>query len=328
MQRTATKPDFKKWVPRTVIVATKAAETGATFENCTCLVNVIYHDPSTNVKVQATMPCSKGVAEQRAGRTGRNKDGRCIRLVTQEQWSRMPLRDPMQPRLMDHTQLFLRLSLPDVKDLRQTLLNKMSMTKPMRLRAVEKLSLLGMYNQDGEITELGKFAAELGCEPENAVLLCYANEFQVMEDALTIFAVLERGPAFTAKEKRIKVPHPDGDMHSLVNVWNYFKWLDQRTNTLSRDDKERIWSKEHVPFRTFQIVEDFRKEVGERCKKQFSRWSTHRDETYSTRLGLALFKAYKLTLMIRNAIGSYSSVMDHDEWRFGISRLEIFIVKI
>ena len=295
-QRTPEKPDYKKWAQRTVIVATNAAETGVTFENCilvvdTCLVNVIYHDPSTNVKVQATMPCSKAASEQRAGRTGRDKDDRCIRLVTQDQWNRMPLRDPIQPRLIDHTQLYLRLSLPDVADLRETLLQKMSMTKTMRHRALQKLMLLGMYNQEGTITSLGKFAAELGCEPENAVLLWYANEFQVMEDALTIFAILERGPSITTREQRIKVPHPDGDMHSLVNVWHYFQWLDQRTNTLSKEDKERIWSKEHVSFRSYQTVDDFRKEVGDRCKHHFGNWSTHRDETYATRLGLALFKA-------------------------------------
>ena len=59
---------------------------------------------------------------------------------------------------------------------------------------------------------------------------------------------MERGPSFTTREQRIKVPHPDGDMHSLVNVWDYFQWLDQRTNTLSKDDKERIWSREHISF--------------------------------------------------------------------------------
>ena len=137
-QRTETKPDYKPWSQRTVIVATNAAETGVTFQNCilvvdTCLVNVIYHDPSTNVKVQATMPCSKAASEQRAGRTGRDKDGQCVRLVTQDQWNRMPLRDPIQPRLIDHTQLYLRLSLPDVTDLREILLQKMFMIKPMRI---------------------------------------------------------------------------------------------------------------------------------------------------------------------------------------------------
>ena len=121
-----------------------------------------------------------------------------------------------------------------------------------------------------------------------------------MEDALTIFAILERGAAFASKEQRIKVPHPDGDMHSMVNVWNYFQWLDQRTCTLARDEKERIWSEEHVSFRTYQTVCEFRKEATDRCKEKFSNWSNHRDETYSSRLALALPKAYKLTLMIRD----------------------------
>ena len=62
-----------------------------------------------------------------------------------------------------------------------------------------------MYIQDGEITKLGKFALNLGCEPENAVLLWYA---------------------FTRKRKKIEVAHPDGDMHSLVSVWHYCQWLD------------------------------------------------------------------------------------------------------
>ena len=170
---------------------------------------------------------------------------------------------------------------------------------------MQKLTLLGMFNNDGTITRLGKFAADLGSEPENAVLLWYANEFQVMEDALTIFAVLERGPAFTAREQSIKVPHPDGDMHSLVNLWRYFQWLDQRTNSLSKEEREKIWSKEHVSFRDFPTVSDFREEVADRCKLQFGNWSMDRDETYSTRLALALFKAYKLTLMIRGAVGNY-----------------------
>ena len=86
---------------------------------------------------------------------------------------------------------------------------------------------------------------------------------------------------------------------------------------MSKDEKERIWSKEHVTFRSYQIVDDFHKEIGDRCQKRFGSWSKVQDETYSTRLSLALFKAYKLTLMIRNASGWYTSVMDYDEWKFG-----------
>ena len=69
-----------KIAQRAVAIATNPAETGVTFDNCmlvadTCLVNVAEREPSTNVKVQATMPCSEAAADQRAGSTGRTCEG-------------------------------------------------------------------------------------------------------------------------------------------------------------------------------------------------------------------------------------------------------------
>ena len=139
-QRCSVQPDPTHWSPRTVIVATNAAETGVTFENCmyvvdTCLVNIVYYDPSANVKVQATVACSKAAAAQRAGRTGRNCAGQCLRLVTQEPWDRMPKIDPVQPRMQDHTELYLRLSVRGVRDLRNTLMTSLAMSHSMRSRS-------------------------------------------------------------------------------------------------------------------------------------------------------------------------------------------------
>ena len=48
----------------------------------------------------------------------------------------------MQPRLTDQTQLYLRLSLPDVKDLRETLLNQLSSPRGT--------NIVAMYSQDGD----------------------------------------------------------------------------------------------------------------------------------------------------------------------------------
>ena len=107
------------------------------------------------------------------------------------------------------------------------------MSPSMRSRSNEKLFLLGMIDRQGELTNMGAFAAELGCQPENAALLWHARKLEVMEDALTIFAIMERGQALLAKERRVKVPHPDGDLHSLLNVWHYLQWLDHRTYPLT-----------------------------------------------------------------------------------------------
>ena len=303
-----------------------------TFENCmyvadTCLVNIVYYDPSAAVKVQATVVCSKAAAAQRAGRTGRNCAGECLRLVTQDQWNRMPKIDPVQPRMQDHSELYLRLSIPTVRDLRSILMTSLSMSPSMRARSNEKLFLLGMIDRKGELTNMGAFAAEFGCQSENAALLWDTRKFEVMEDALTIFAIMERGQGLLAKERRVKVPHPDGDLHSLLNVWRHLQWLDHRTYTLSLKIKEAHWTKEKVSLRTYTIVKEFRAEIATKCENLLKSWPKARDETTNSRLGLALFKAYKLSSMIRNASGQYSSVNDDDEWRFGSKESRSSVLK-
>ena len=111
------------------------------------------------MKVQATVVCSKAAAAQRAGRTGRNCAGECLRLVTQDQWNRMPKIDPVQPRMQDHSELYLRLSVPAVRDLRNILMTSLSMSPSMRARSNKKLFLLGMIDRQGELTNMGAFAA-------------------------------------------------------------------------------------------------------------------------------------------------------------------------
>ena len=83
--------------------------------------------------------------------------------------------DPVQPRMQDHSELYLRLSVPAVRDLRNTLMTSLAMSPSMRARSNEKLFLLGMIDRQGELTNMGAFVAELGCQPENAALLWYCQ---------------------------------------------------------------------------------------------------------------------------------------------------------
>ena len=77
----------------------------------------------------------------------------------------MPKIDPVQPRMQDHSELYLRLSVPAVRDLRNTLMTSLAMSPSMRSRSNEKLFLLGMVDRQGELTNMGAFPAELG-QPE------------------------------------------------------------------------------------------------------------------------------------------------------------------
>ena len=74
-------------------------------------------------------------------------------------------------------------------------------------------------------------------------------------------------------------------------------------------------------------MKEFRAEIATKCENVLKSWPKARDETTNSRLGLALFKAYKLSLMIRNASGQYSSVNDDDECRFGSKESRSSVLK-
>ena len=138
---TATPVDPQTLAPRTVIVATNAAETAVTFNQCwlcidTCVVNQMMYDASLNAKVQQTIPCSQPASQQRGGRAGRDSPGMCIRLVTQVEWNNMPPRDPPQPHMDDQTSLYLCLASAEAAaSIRERLLDTIGMTKELRATA-------------------------------------------------------------------------------------------------------------------------------------------------------------------------------------------------
>ena len=127
--------DPKTLPPRTVIVATNAAETAVTFNQCwlcidTCMVNQMMYDSSLGAKVQQTVPCSQAALQQRGGRAGRDSPGMCVRLVTQVEWNNMPPRDPPQPLMDDQTSLYLRLASTEADaSIRERLLDTIGVTK-------------------------------------------------------------------------------------------------------------------------------------------------------------------------------------------------------
>ena len=51
-----------------------------------------------------------------------------------------------------------------------------------------------MVGTDGELTKLGKFAADMEpTDPENAALLWYGSKFNVLREAIAIYVILTRG---------------------------------------------------------------------------------------------------------------------------------------
>ena len=105
-------------------------------------------------------PISQAAANQRSGRSGRTRAGKCFRLYTH--WSfQNELEANTVPEIMrtNMSNVVLMLKSLGINDL----LNFDFMDKPPAetlIRALEQLYALGALNQHGELTKLGRKMAE------------------------------------------------------------------------------------------------------------------------------------------------------------------------
>ena len=312
--------------PRTVIVATNAAETAVTFHKCwlcidTCMVNQMMYDATLRAKVQQTNPCSQAASLQRGGRAGRDSPGVCVRLVTQLEWNNMPPRDAPQPHMDVQTSLYLRVASTEaVSSIREKLLDTIGMTKDLRAEAQQMLFLHDLVDVYGHLTDKGNFVSNLDCETEHGCLLWLAKEYSVLPDAITIFTILARNPTFVSNEFKKLLPHPDGDLHTMLNAWNAASWLQQLTLGMDTESATRVWGKYNLSQRQFEVLREYRRFVSEKCSKQFSisveqlEPSQSMDKNAMSRLSLSLFRAFKTSLSVRNLDGHYSMINDQDQW--------------
>ena len=69
------------------------------------------------------------------------------------------------------------------------------------------------------------------------------------------------------------------------------------------------------------MLQEYRDFVVEKCSKQFTipeeqlRVNQSTDKNAMSRLSLALFRAFKTSLLVRNVDGHYSMINDQDQWQ-------------
>ena len=232
----------------------------------------------------------------------------------------MPPRDPPQPHMDDQTSSYLRLASTEAEaSIRERLLDTIGMTKDLRAEAQQVLFLHGLVDTCGHLTTKGTFVSNLDCE--SGCLLSVANEYKVLPDAITIFTFLSRNSTFVSNEINKLMPHPDGDLHTMLNAWNAATWLQQLTRGMATEPATKVWGKCNLSQRQFEVLQEYREFVVEKCAKQFNlqeeqlRPNQSTDKNSMSRLSLALFRAFKTSLLVRNIDGHYSMINDQDQWQ-------------
>ncbi|PYH44521.1 DEAH-box ATP-dependent RNA helicase PRP43 [Aspergillus saccharolyticus JOP 1030-1] len=253
---------------RKVIVSTNIAETSLTIDGIVYVVDPGFskqkiYNPRIRVESLLVSPISKASAQQRAGRAGRTRPGKCFRLYTEGAFKK-ELIDQTYPEILrsNLSSTVLELKKLGIDDLVH--FDLMDPPAPETLmRALEELNYLACLDDDGNLTQLGRLASEFPLDPALAVMLISSPEFYCSNEILSITALLSVPQVFVrpasqrkrADEMKDLFAHPDGDHLTLLNVYHAFKSPEAQADL-------KQWCHDHfLSLRSLQSADNVRMQL-------------------------------------------------------------------
>uniref|UniRef100_A0A8C6LH37 ATP-dependent RNA helicase DHX15 n=1 Tax=Nothobranchius furzeri TaxID=105023 RepID=A0A8C6LH37_NOTFU len=227
---------FEPPPPRKPNVSTNIAETSLTIDGVVFVIDPGFakqkvYNPRIRVESLLVTAISKASAQQRAGRAGRTRPGKCFRLYTEKAY-KTEMQDNTYPEILRSNlgSVVLQLKKLGIDDLVH--FDFMDPPAPETLmRALELLNYLAALNDDGDLTELGSMMAEFPLDPQLAKMVIASCEFNCSNEILSITAMLSVPQCFVrpteakkaADESKMRFAHIDGDHLTLLNVYHAFK---------------------------------------------------------------------------------------------------------
>ncbi|KAJ6102525.1 Pre-mRNA-splicing factor ATP-dependent RNA helicase PRP43 [Penicillium sp. IBT 16267x] len=253
---------------RKVIISTNIAETSLTIDGIVYVVDPGFskqkiYNPRIRVESLLVSPISKASAQQRAGRAGRTRPGKCFRLYTEDAFKK-ELIESTYPEILrsNLSSTVLELKKLGIDDLVH--FDLMDPPAPETLmRALEELNYLACLDDNGDLTQLGRLASEFPLDPALAVMLISSPEFYCSNEMLSIVSLLSVPQVFVrpasqrkrADEMKDLFAHPDGDHLTMLNVYHAFKGSDAQANV-------KQWCHDHfLSLRSLQSADNVRKQL-------------------------------------------------------------------
>jgi pre-mRNA-splicing factor ATP-dependent RNA helicase DHX15/PRP43 len=227
---------------RKIVVATNIAETSLTIDGIVYVIDPGFskqkvYNPRIRVESLLVSAISRASAQQRAGRAGRTKPGKCFRLYTESSYQK-DLIPASHPEILrsDLGSTVLQLKKVGIDDL----VHFDFMDPPgifladiapeTLMRALELLNYLEALDDDGELTRFGKLMSKFPLDPQLAKALMVSPKYGCTEEILTIISMLSVPSPFIrpnndrkrADEAKSQFEHEDGDHLTLLNVYQAF----------------------------------------------------------------------------------------------------------
>ncbi|XP_022172233.1 pre-mRNA-splicing factor ATP-dependent RNA helicase DHX15 isoform X2 [Myzus persicae] len=182
-------------IGRKVVVSTNIAETSLTIDGVVFVIDPGFakqkvYNPRIRVESLLVSPISKASAQQRAGRAGRTRAGKCFRLYTEKAYKN-EMQENTYPEILRSNlgSVVLQLKKLGIDDLVH--FDFMDPPAPETLmRALELLNYLSALDDDGNLTDLGNIMAEFPLDPQLAKMLIASCSLSCSNEILSITAML------------------------------------------------------------------------------------------------------------------------------------------
>ncbi|XP_004520253.1 putative pre-mRNA-splicing factor ATP-dependent RNA helicase PRP1 isoform X2 [Ceratitis capitata] len=190
-------------IGRKVVVSTNIAETSLTIDGVVFVIDPGFakqkvYNPRIRVESLLISAISKASAQQRAGRAGRTRPGKCFRLYTEKAYKN-EMQDNTYPEILRSNlgTVVLQLKKLGIDDLVH--FDFMDPPAPETLmRALELLNYLAALDDDGNLTDLGAVMSEFPLDPQLAKMLIASCQHNCSNEILSITAMLS-GAVFSCK---------------------------------------------------------------------------------------------------------------------------------
>jgi pre-mRNA-splicing factor ATP-dependent RNA helicase DHX15/PRP43 len=219
---------------RKIVIATNIAETSLTIDGVVFVIDCGFskqkvYNPKVRVESLLVTPISRASAEQRCGRAGRTKHGKCFRMYTKSAFTNV-LQDQTYPEILrcNLGSVVLDMKKMGIDDLIH--FDFIDPPAPQTLmRALELLNHLGALNDDGELTQFGDDMSRFPVEPEMAAMLLHSPEYGCASEIAKLAAMMSiQQPYVNTYERRAQLAkeqwfHQTGDHLSLLSTYEAYE---------------------------------------------------------------------------------------------------------
>jgi len=186
---------------RRIIFATNIAETSVTVPRIAHVIDcgfakMPFFDPYSGFDRLIVCPISRASAQQRAGRAGRVRPGKCYRLYSEKDFENMEVDTAPEIQRCQLSTLIMTIKALGVSNILSFELLSMPSSEALS-HGLESLSALGAIDDNAELTELGKEMIYFPTDPRVSRMLLASLDMESREDTSSTVSKLIVGDILT-----------------------------------------------------------------------------------------------------------------------------------